>query len=61
MTGEQSDRHFQGFMKHIIADALAKVPPGEREDFGKLFKAKPKPEPAEAFGQAAGAQALGDG
>ncbi len=46
MTGEQSDRHFQGFMKHIIADALAKVPPGEREDFGKLFKAKPKPEAA---------------
>ena len=45
MTGEQSDRHFQGFMKHIIADALTKVPPGEG-DFGKFFKAKPKPEAA---------------
>ena len=46
MTGEQSDRHFQGFMKHIIADALAKVPPGDREGFAQLFEAKPKPEPA---------------
>ena len=46
MTGEQSDRHFQGFMKHIISDALAKVPPGERENFAQLFETKPKPEPA---------------
>ncbi|MBO61509.1 MAG: heme-binding protein [Verrucomicrobiales bacterium] len=44
MTGEQSDRHFQGFMKHIIADALAKVPPGDREEFAKLFETKPNPE-----------------
>ena len=44
MTGEQSDRHFQGFMKHIVADALAKVPPGEREEFAKIFETKPNPE-----------------
>ncbi|HCV98613.1 MAG TPA: hypothetical protein DGJ56_04875, partial [Verrucomicrobiales bacterium] len=46
MTGEQSDWHFQGFMKHIISDALAKVPPGERGNFAQLFETKSKPETA---------------
>lgn len=44
MTESQSDRHFQGFMKHIIADALAKVPPGERELFAAMFEKKDKAE-----------------
>ena len=37
MNKEQSDIHFQGFMKHIIADALAKVPPVDRGEYDAMF------------------------
>lgn len=37
MNKEQSDIHFSGFMKHIISDALAKVPPIYRDEYKQMF------------------------
>lgn len=37
MNKAQSDIHFLGFMKHIISDALAKVPLVERDEYERIF------------------------
>jgi putative heme-binding domain-containing protein len=43
MTEVRGEPHYQTYLKHIAADALAKVPPGEREPFAALFEPKAKP------------------
>ncbi len=43
MTGVRGEQHYQTYLKHIVADALAKVPPGEREVFAAMFTTEGKP------------------
>jgi len=43
MTEVRGEPHYQTYLKHIAADALAKVPPGERERFAALFAPEAKP------------------
>ena len=43
MTEVRGEQHYQTYLKHIAADALAKVPPGERESFAALFEPESKP------------------
>ena len=43
MTEVRGEQHYQTYLKHIAADALAKVPPGEREPFAALFEPESKP------------------
>ncbi|HIM23270.1 MAG TPA: c-type cytochrome [Verrucomicrobia bacterium] len=43
MTEARGEQHYQLFLKHIASDALAKVPPGEREVFAAMFESDPKP------------------
>jgi putative heme-binding domain-containing protein len=43
MTEVRGEQHYQTYLKHIVADALAKVPPGEREPFAVLFAPGAKP------------------
>jgi len=40
MNKAQSDIHFLGFMKRIVSDALAKVPPVDRGEYGQMFDDK---------------------
>ena len=42
MTEARGEPHYQTYLKHIAADALAKVPPGEREPFATLFEPEAK-------------------
>ncbi len=48
MTEVRREPHYQTHLKHIAADALAKVPPGEREPFAALFEPEVKPLVPEA-------------
>ena len=48
MTEVRGEPHYQTHLKHIAADALAKVPPGEREPFAALFEPEVKPLEPEA-------------
>jgi putative heme-binding domain-containing protein len=44
----RGESHYKTYLKHIAADALAKVPPGEREPFAALFEPEAKPLAPEA-------------
>ena len=48
MIEVRGEPHYQTYLKHIAADALAKVPPGEREPFAALFEPEAKPLAPEA-------------
>ena len=43
MIEVRGEPHYKMYIKHIAADALAKVPPGEREPFAALFEPEAKP------------------
>ena len=40
MNKAQSDIHFRGFMKHIVSEALSKVPPVNRAEYEHVFDSK---------------------
>ena len=48
MVEVRGEPHYQTHLKYIAADALAKVPPGEREPFAALFEPEAKPLAPEA-------------